>query len=121
MKTRLSPVALAAICLASPSVLHAQDNPLAPYLEVPGARTTLLVDFAKSPFPFDFAQAARENFEQFHDQLGGDHALYYNLHLSEVMHTAHSKPDAVYRPLEKSIHPTLGDEVFFMTKDGDLT
>ena len=55
MRPRLSPIALAAICLASPSVLHAQDNPLSPYLEVAGARTTLPVNSAKSPFSYDFA------------------------------------------------------------------
>jgi CubicO group peptidase (beta-lactamase class C family) len=99
----------------------AQDNPLAPYLEVPGAQTTLPVNRAKSPFSYEFAKDARERFESFHYQLGGDHALYYNLHLSEVLPTAHSKPNAVYRPLERALHPTLGDKVSFTTKDGDLT
>jgi hypothetical protein len=101
MRPRLSPVALAAICLAGPAVLHARDNPLAPYLEVPGAKTTLPVNSAKSPFSYEFAKDARERFESFHYELGGDHALY--------------------SPLETALHSTLGDEVSFTTKDGDLT
>jgi hypothetical protein len=94
---------------------------LAKYLEVPGATTTMPVSSAKSPFPLDFAKDARKKFEQFHYQLGGDHALYYNLHLSEVLHTAMSKPNANYRPLEKALSPDLGDKVSFKTKEGELT
>jgi hypothetical protein len=67
---------------------YAADNPLAKYLEVPGAKATLPVSSAKSSFPLDFAKDARKSFGNFHYQLGGDHALYYNLHLSEVLHTA---------------------------------
>ena len=73
--------------------LNAQDNPLAKYLEVPGATTTLPVSEAKKPFSLEFAQDAQAKFGNFHYQLGGDHALYYNLHLSEVLHTATSKPN----------------------------
>ena len=100
MKTILYRLALAAVCLTCPLASYAADNPLAKYLEVPGAKTTLPVSSAKSPFPLEFAEDARKKFENFHYQLGGDHALYYNLHLSEVLHTAMSKPNAVYRPLE---------------------
>jgi hypothetical protein len=35
-------------------------------LEVPGAKTTLPISSAKTPFPLDFAQDARERFEMFH-------------------------------------------------------
>ena len=86
-------VAFAAIILAGQPLVHAEENPLAEYLKVPGAQTTLPVTAAKEPFPFDFVTDAQEKFEQFHYQLGGDHALYYNSHLSEVLHTAHSKPN----------------------------
>jgi len=104
-----------------PLAASADDNPLAKFLEVPGAQTTLPVSAAKLPFSYEFATDAQQRFENFHYQLGGDHALYYNLHLSEVLHTAHSKPNAIYRPLEKNLNPTLGDEVSFTTKKGDLT
>lgn len=72
------------------------ENPLAQFLKVPGATTTLPVSFAKSPFPLDFANDAREKFENFHYQMGGDHALYYNLHLSEMLTTAASLPNHEY-------------------------
>ena len=90
-----------AILLATHLTIRAQDNPLAKYLEVPGAKTTLPVSAAKEPFALDFVQDAQKRFENFHYQLGGDHALYYNLNLSEVLHTALSKPHDTYRPLEK--------------------
>ena len=118
----VSAVALtSAICSVAPSVVHAQDNPLAKYLDAPGARTTLPVNSAKTPFALAFVQDAQQRFENFHYQLGGDHALYYNLHLSEVLHTAVSKPHPVYRPLDKALDLELGDKVSFTTKEGDLT
>jgi hypothetical protein len=109
------------VCLTSPVIAFADDRPLVKYLEVPGARTTLPVSSAKLPFPLDFANDARKRFGNFHYQLGGDDALYYNLHLSEVLPTAMSKPNAVYRPLEKALAPDLGDKISFTTKEGELT
>jgi len=98
---------------------YTQDNPLAKYLEVPGAKTTLPVSSAKAPFSLEFAQDAQKRFENFHYQLGGDHALYYNLNLSEVLHTAVSKPNEVYRPLKKKLNPKIGDKVSFTAKEGE--
>jgi CubicO group peptidase (beta-lactamase class C family) len=110
-----------AILLATHLTIRAQDNPLAKYLEVPGAKTTLPVSAAKEPFALDFVQDAQKRFENFHYQLGGDHALYYNLNLSEVLHTALSKPHDTYRPLEKKLQPEIGDKVSFTAKEGELT
>jgi len=122
MSPRLFCLALATILLTSPLVARAEDdNPLARYLKAPGARTTLPVDSARSPFSLAFDQDARKRFENFHYQLGGDHALHYNLHLSELLHTAVSKPNPRYRPLDKAIDPELGDEVSFTVKEGELT
>lgn len=109
MRFKLECLAFATLCLTVFSVAPAADNPLAPYLEVPGAKTTLEVSSATSPFSLEFAQDAQKRFEDFHYQLGGDHALYYNLHLSEVLKTATSKPNALYQPLEKALDPELGD------------
>jgi hypothetical protein len=121
VKAELHDLALAAIRLTSPLASHAEESPLAKYLEFPGAKTTLPVTRAKSPFSQEFAQDAQKKFEQSHYQLGGDHALYYNLHLSEVLHTAVSKPNPLYKPLEKALDRRLGDEVSFTAKEGDLT
>jgi len=99
----------------------AADNPLAKYLEVPGGATTLPVSVAKAPFSLEFAQDAQQRFENFHYQLGGDHALYYNLHLSEVLHTATSKPNMEYRPLKKNMNKKIGSAVKFTAKEGELS
>jgi len=123
MRLKIHRIALAAaaVCLMSSPVAHAADNPLAKYLEVPGAKTTLPVSSAKSPFPLEFARDAQKRFENFHYQLGGDHALYYNLHLSELLRTAVSKPNRSYRPLGKALVTGLGDKVSFGVKEGNLT
>lgn len=121
MKNQSSLFFMAIISIALSFITYGQDNSLSKYLEVPGASTTLPVSAAKSPFSLEFSQDAQTRFENFHYQLGGDHALYYNLHLSELLHTAVSKPNEIYQPLEKDIHPELGDEVSFKVKEGDLT
>jgi CubicO group peptidase (beta-lactamase class C family) len=87
----------------------------------PVQQTTLPVSEAKKPFSLEFAQDAQAKFGNFHYQLGGDHALYYNLHLSEVLHTATSKPNENYVPLEKAINKKLGDEVKFTPKEGEMS
>jgi hypothetical protein len=42
------------VLLTSPFITYAQDNPLAKYLDVPGAKTTLPVSAAKEPFALGF-------------------------------------------------------------------
>ena len=116
MKPGLHRAACVAFCMTSPLITQADDNPLAKYLDAPGAKTTLPVASAKTPFSLEFARDAQDRFENFHYQLGGDHALYYNLHLSEVLPTATSKPNEHYRPLQKALDPALGDSVSFTVK-----
>jgi len=82
MKTLKNTLSLC-IALILSAHLFAQENPLAKYLVVPGAATTLPISEAKAPFSLEFAQDAQAKFGNFHYQLGGDHALYYNLHLSK--------------------------------------
>lgn len=119
MLTRKSSLAVA--LAVSTAWAMAGDNPIAKFLEVPGAKTTLPVSVAKEPFALDFAQDAQKKFGNFHYQLGGDHALYYNMHLSEVLHTATSKPNQQFRPLKKNINAELGGAVKFTVKEGELT
>jgi len=97
------------------------ENPLAEFLEVPGATTTLPVSVAKSPFPLDFANDAREKFGNFHYQLGGDHALYYNVRLSEMLTSAVSLPNYEYQALQQHPNKKLGSAVTFPVKEGELT
>jgi CubicO group peptidase (beta-lactamase class C family) len=105
----------------APVAVLAQDNPLAEFLKVPGATTTLPVDAAKKPFPFDFAKAARSSFNNFHYQLGGDHALYYNKNLSELLPTAYSAPHPDFLPLERGIDASIGDAVRFTAAEGEMS
>ncbi len=94
----------AAICsllLTSPAVAE-DENPLAKYLDVPGATVTLPVSDAKQLFPLEFALDARERFENFHYQMGSDHALHYNANLIELLDTAVSSPNERFMPLWSS-------------------
>jgi hypothetical protein len=102
---------VAGFWLTGVTAVSAPENPVAPHPDDPGAKTTLPVAAARSPLPLAFVKDAQERFENFHYQLGGDHALYYNLHLSEVLHSAVPKPNRAYRPLDKALNPGLGDEV----------
>ena len=105
----------------APAAAQSSENPLAKFLEVPGATTTLPVSAAKSPFPLDFANDARAKFENFHYQMGGDHALYYNEHLSEMLTTAASWPNYQYQALQQKPNKKLGSAVTFPVKEGELT
>ena len=95
-------------------------NPLDKFLSVPGATTTLPVSAAKQGFSATFADEARQYFDNFHYQMGGDHALYYNLHLSEFLSTAVAAPSGSVLELESSPDERVG-QVRFSTKEGDLT
>ena len=109
--------ALILAALAAPAV--AQDNPLAKYLAVPGAMTTLPVEATKSPWTLEFARQAQGAFENFHYQMGGDHALYYNQNLAEFLPTAYASPHPDYMPLERAIDASLG-EVRWTTAEGEM-
>ena len=64
------------------------ENPVEAALQVEGAQVTLTVKDAQQSFTPSFVASARENFNNFHWQMGGDHSVYYNLHMSEFMPTA---------------------------------
>lgn len=110
-----------ATLMLSIGAFAAEENPLEKYLAVPGAKTTLPVGATKQPFPLEFVNDARAKFENFHYQMGGDHALYYNGHLSEMMPTAISQPSEKYKPLEVALNPKIGKQVTFNVKEGELT
>jgi CubicO group peptidase (beta-lactamase class C family) len=96
------------------------NNPLAQFLDVPGAKTTLPVSAAKAGFSFEFVNEARKYFNNFHYQMGGDHALYYNLHLSEFLPTAIAFPPRPVIDLEVALDPRVG-QVKFTPKEGEMT
>lgn len=101
--------------------LGEKENPLAKYLAVPGAMTTLPVSASTQPFPLKFVQEAHGAFENFHYQMGGDHALYYNGHLSEFLPTAISSANERFIPLKVALNSKLDKQVRFKTKEGELS
>lgn len=116
------------VALAAPAIAESdkpatgeKENPLAKYLAVPGAITTIPVSTAKQPFTLDFVQAAHDAFENFHYQMGGDHALYYNGHLSEFLPTAVSSANERFIPLKVSLNSKLDKQVRFTVKEGELS
>jgi CubicO group peptidase (beta-lactamase class C family) len=99
--------------------MTAQNNPLAQFLAVPGATTTLPVGAAKEGFSADFVNDARKHFDNFHYQMGGDHALYYNLRLSEFLPAAVAPPADSVKELAVAADRRIG-KVRFTPKEGEM-
>ena len=102
MKTTSGTVAtlLATVLFGSNPVLA--QTPLEDALKVPGAKPTLPVAAAKQPFDTQFVAEARKYWSNFHWQMGGDHALYYNTHLSEFVPMASAPPVGDISKLERA-------------------
>ena len=101
-----------------------ENNPLEQFLAVPGAKTTLPVSAAKDGFSADFVAEARAYFNNFHYQMGGDHALYYNLRLSEFLPTAVATSGRAVKELETAHFSRIGHkvgQVRFTVKEGEMT
>ena len=93
------------------------QNPLEEALKVPGAQATLPVSTAKRPFDTSFIAEARKHWSNFHWQMGGDHALYYNTHLSEFQRMAIAPPVGQVSQLQR--HPVPGvKSTTFVLRDG---
>ncbi|PSW12207.1 serine hydrolase [Photobacterium rosenbergii] len=99
------------LALATSSYTTAGEIPEAmkQALKVPGADVTFDVERAKQPFSPQFATEAQQAFNNFHLQMGGDHAVYYNGHMTEVMNSALSRPNENYKPLARNINSQIGD------------
>ena len=87
--------------LVRPVTLLAAD-PLEEALKVPGAKPELPVSTVKHPFDNAFIAEARKYWSNFHWQMGGDHALYYNTHLSEFQPMAIAPPVGDVSQLERT-------------------
>lgn len=103
-----------ALAQAPPEVVQA--------LKVEGARVTLPVSVAasKEAFTPEFIRTARANWGNFHFQMGGDHALYYAMHLDEFMPSAEASPNIEYKTLERNLRPELLN-LKQSTSQGDLS
>jgi CubicO group peptidase (beta-lactamase class C family) len=114
---------IATILTLSGTAALAQDPPqVVEALKVEGARVTLPVSVAitKDVFTPEFIRSARENWGNFHFQMGGDHALYYAMHLGEFMPSAEASPNVNYKVLERDLRPELL-HLKQSTSKGDLT
>ena len=95
---------------------------IADALKVPGARVTIPVSIAKEKgWSLEWIADARKAFESFHMQMGGDHALYYAINLTEFFSTGESPPHPDFMPLERAINPTLGSTIKTATSKGKIT
>jgi CubicO group peptidase (beta-lactamase class C family) len=103
-----------------PSVAPGQAPETNQFLDVPGAKVTLPVSAAKQPFAVDFIKETRQQFSNFHLQMGGDHALYYLGHLNEFRPQCHSAPHAQYVPLQMAIDEKIG-QLQLKTDKGEMT
>jgi CubicO group peptidase (beta-lactamase class C family) len=120
MKIKL--FALMSLSLALTSTTgFADGNPVEEALNVEGAKVTLPVEAAKKAYSNEFVDAARGAFNNFHLQMGGDHALYYNMHMNEFMPTAIASPNEEYKPLVKDIHSELSKLKVKTESKGELT
>ena len=118
---KLTTIALTLSTLALSANTIAAENPVEAALRAPGAMVTLPVESAKQPFSNEFIDAARDEFNNFHWQMGGDHALYYNMHMSEFMPTSVSAPSDHFKPLVKNIHPELASLKVQTESKGEMT
>lgn len=121
MKTRLKLLCFL-VAILPVSLTSAQENPVEDALKKEGAMPTLPVSAAKDKetFTAEFVNKAIESFENMHWQMGGDHALYYNMHMSEVMPTGIASPNYDYKPLERDLRPEL-ENLKTQTGKGKLT
>ncbi|TVU61029.1 beta-lactamase family protein [Vibrio atlanticus] len=127
---KLTPIALiisslTISSLAVSSLVFAEmafaENPVEAALKIEGAQVTLTVKDAHQSFTPGFVDSARENFNNFHWQMGGDHSVYYNMHMSEFMPTALAAPNAEYKPLVKNIDSRLAKLTVNTETKGELT
>ncbi|PMH37535.1 serine hydrolase [Vibrio sp. 10N.286.49.B3] len=110
--------ALVASTLAVPALA---ENPVVAALKKEGAQVTNPVSIAKESFSVEFVESARENFDNFHWQMGGDHAVYYSMKAEEFLPSTLVSPNEEYKPLVKEINKDLGNIKVQTQAKGELT
>ncbi|MDK9735939.1 serine hydrolase [Vibrio sp. D404a] len=120
---KLKTIAFLTSLIASPvfaSDKHT-DNPIEAALKIDGAQINLTVDATKDPFTPEFVDAARASFGNWHWQMGGDHALYYNANMNEFLTTAIASPNAEYKELRRNIVKELDNLKVQTQTKGEMT
>ncbi|RKF17901.1 class A beta-lactamase-related serine hydrolase [Alginatibacterium sediminis] len=115
-----SALAVSSVMGNAASTPNTTQDILKQYMAVPGANVTLPVSAVKDGFSHEFAEAAHNEFNNFHYQMGGDHALYYNSRLSEMLGTAVAYPASNNRQLEINLDPRIGQVRFDTTNSGNI-
>lgn len=123
---KLKPTAIlisivSATAFAGTSSQAIQENPVEAALSIEGASVSMPVERAKHAFTPEFVDAARTNFNNFHWQMGGDHALYYNKNMNEFMTTAVASPSEEYKPLVRNINQSLASLKVDTVGMGEMT
>ncbi|MGI9276440.1 MAG: serine hydrolase domain-containing protein [Endozoicomonas sp.] len=118
---KLKPLALVASILVASTMAQAAENPVEAALKVEGALVTQPIKTAKGSYTPEFVDQARESFNNFHWQMGGDHAVYYNMYMNEFTQSALAAPNEEYKPLVKNINPELGKMKVETKSKGKLT
>jgi len=88
------------------------QNPLEEALEVPGAKPTLSISAGKKSYDNAFIAEAHKYWGNFHWQMGGDHALYYNSHLPEFLPMALTPPVGDISKLQRSPEASVKETTF---------
>lgn len=121
MKLKLIALATSLLSAAAFASENTTDNPVEAALKVEGAQVVLPVEAAKGTFSPEFVDAARAKFNNFHWQMGGDHALYYNAYMNEFMPTAVASPSQEYKALKRNIHKELDNLLVETNTKGEMT
>ncbi|WP_194435220.1 serine hydrolase domain-containing protein [Vibrio fluminensis] len=116
-----STVLIAGCVVMSNASIANDENLVSKALKVDGALVTLPIEAAKLPYSNEFIAEARQNFNNFHWQMGGDHSLYYNMHMNEFMQTALASPSHTYKPLVKEIDNRLDNMLVKTSARGEIT
>ncbi|MGC9459775.1 serine hydrolase domain-containing protein [Vibrio genomosp. F10] len=117
---KIKHIALMVSALAAPATM-ASENPVAAALKAEGAMVNLPVEAAKGTYTNEFVASARENFNNFHWQMGGDHALYYSMNAEEFLPSTLVSPNEEYKPLVKALNKDLGNIKVETKAKGEMT
>jgi CubicO group peptidase (beta-lactamase class C family) len=107
-------VGVAAAGMATAAIPQEDDAALEAARNAPGATITMPVTVVREGFDLEFVNEAHEAFSNFHMQMGGDHALYYTTHMSELVPAALALPSGPVSELERRPMPELGALTYTM-------
>ncbi|WP_421903316.1 serine hydrolase domain-containing protein [Maridesulfovibrio sp.] len=114
-------ILMSAMLAAGVVYCFAQESTLEKSLAKAGAKVTMPVSAAKNPFPKDFVKQARDSFDSFHAQMGGDHTLYYLLNWPALTPTDLSMPNIAYMPLKYALDDRIGKITVKTDSAGEIT